>query len=299
MPRRHPAGPDAETMDERQDQTTGVSSNNAPADAGAGDAQPHPARRRSAHLDQHLDTDALSAYLDNQLDAPELTTAASHLARCEACQGDLAELRTTIKLLGGLPQYRPRRSFELGPEYASGTRSTRFSRLLPLLPALRVAAATVALLLMGVIAADIRFSDDMPASIPQAAPGTTSTAPSERGATEGLRSSEDRSAADEAGTGAGAAEPAGEQADRALEAAPAAVPTAVNSNPTADTSIAAPAQREPVADGAPSTGGNRPSAWRLAEVGLALVLLWLLVGLIGLQRLKRTGNHRAGTQRPL
>ncbi len=281
-------------MDERQDQESGVSPNNAPADGGAGHSERGPSRRRSAHLDQHLDTDALSAYLDDRLDEPERTLAASHLARCEACQGDLAELQATVALLSGLPQYRPRRSFELGPAYASRGQPSRFSRFLPLIPALRVAAAVVALLLVGVTAADIRFADDTRPPAQQAVSRSTAPSTSETEATEGRQTSEDLPAADDAGSSAGVAEPAGEQADRALQAVPAAPATVAASNRTADTSLAAPAEADPATDRAPSTGSNRPSAWRLAEVGLALVLLWLLVGLVGLQRLRGTSDPRAG-----
>ncbi|MDP9472828.1 MAG: zf-HC2 domain-containing protein [Chloroflexota bacterium] len=281
-------------MDERQDQELGSNSNDAPADAGAGDNEPRAPWRRSAQPNQHLDTDALSAFLDNRLDEPDRTIAASHLARCDACQGDLGELRTTIALLRGLPQYRPRRSFELGPDHASQGQPNRFARLLPLIPALRVAAAVVALLLVGVTSADLRFSDATPPAGRQAIPGVTATSPGAPNAAEGAQSSEDPSAADEAGPGTGAEAPAAEQADRALQAAPGAAPTATEPDPTPETSIAAPAEAEPAADRAPATGSTRPSAWRLAEVGLALLLLWLLVGLVGLQRVKRSAGRRAG-----
>jgi len=287
------AQPDAETMDERQDQEPGTSPNNAPAGAGAGGKEAYAPRRRSAQPDQHLDTDALSAFLDDRLEEPERTIAASHLERCEACRGDLAEMRATVTLLSRLPQYRPRRSFELSSAYAVRNQPSRLARLLPLIPALRVAAAAVALLLIGVTTADIRFSDDTPPAARQAIPAVRATSQSATFEREGDESSEDQSAADEGESGGGDQAPAAEQADRALQAAPAGGATGRNPNATPEAPVAAPARGEPLSTGAPAAGNTRPSAWRLAEVGLALVLLWLLVGLVGLQRLNRNAGSRA------
>ncbi|MDP9364981.1 MAG: zf-HC2 domain-containing protein, partial [Chloroflexota bacterium] len=42
---------------------------------------------------QHLDLDALNAYLDGRLDPAERAAAAAHLAECAACRGELTELR--------------------------------------------------------------------------------------------------------------------------------------------------------------------------------------------------------------
>lgn len=114
---------------------------------------------------QHLDLDALSAYLDGALEPGEQAAARAHLAACAACARDLAELRATVSLLQGLPQYAPRRSFQLGPEHApeanvAAARVGRglegwFERLLPWFPSLRIATVAVAVLLVAVIAGDL------------------------------------------------------------------------------------------------------------------------------------------------
>ncbi len=104
---------------------------------------------------QHLDTDALSAYIDDRLDGAQKATATAHVATCDDCRHELAELRATIALLNGLPQYRLRRSFTLGSEFSHPVRTSRLARLLPLFPALRAAAVACLLLLAGVGAADI------------------------------------------------------------------------------------------------------------------------------------------------
>src|SRR5688572_22225971 len=90
---------------------------------------------------QHLDTDALSAFIDDRLEGDLSLAAAGHIASCSDCRRELAELRSTVSLLSGLPQYRPRRTFALGPEYAHPVRTSLFARLLPLLPRLQAATA--------------------------------------------------------------------------------------------------------------------------------------------------------------
>jgi anti-sigma factor RsiW len=77
----------------------------------------HPADRPG-----HLDIDAVSAFVDRDLDADELTTIEFHLHECPACHREVLEIRTTVVLLAGLPQYTPRRSFCLGHEHARASR---------------------------------------------------------------------------------------------------------------------------------------------------------------------------------
>ena len=66
----------------------------------------------------HLDIDAVSAFVDRDLEAADLTTIEFHLSQCPACEREVLEIRTTVLLLSGLPQYEPRRSFLLGHEHA-------------------------------------------------------------------------------------------------------------------------------------------------------------------------------------
>jgi Putative zinc-finger len=82
----------------------------------------HPADRPG-----HLDIDAVSAFVDRDLEADDLTTIEFHLHECPACHREVLEIRTTVVLLAGLPQYTPRRSFCLGHEHARASRR-RLSR---------------------------------------------------------------------------------------------------------------------------------------------------------------------------
>src|SRR5215217_4745099 len=82
----------------------------------------HPADRPG-----HLDIDAVSAFVDRDLEPDDLTTIEFHLHECPACHREVLEIRTTVVLLARLPQYTPRRSFCLGHEHARASRR-RLSR---------------------------------------------------------------------------------------------------------------------------------------------------------------------------
>lgn len=73
----------------------------------------------------HLDIDAVSAFIDRDLDPDDLATIAFHLAECPPCKREVIEIRTTVVLLSNLPQYAPRRSFCLGHEHARALRRRR------------------------------------------------------------------------------------------------------------------------------------------------------------------------------
>ena len=272
---------------------------------------------------QHLDLDALSAYLDGALEPGEMAAARAHLATCPECGEDLAELRATVALLQGLPQYAPRRTFQLGPEHARGAtrapaRVTRgvegwFERLLPWFPTLRIATVAVAVLLVAVIAGDLvtnRGSEmagpgqsrgimadattseaEMPAPAPameappvadedaelarEAAPRSAAYQPtmSTFAESEPLATGESITfGARDAFSGTESTAPASMEMDEAEEDASGIV-----------VSPAAPATTAPEEVSDPAAG---PSGWRLAQVGLGLALVWLIVSLVGLNRIR-------------
>ncbi|MGH2558900.1 MAG: anti-sigma factor family protein [Thermomicrobiales bacterium] len=330
---------------------------------------------------QHLSADNLNAYFDGELSAAARSHAESHLQSCAACRRDLADLRTTVTLLRGLPEQRPRRSFLLSPELARTSRTSWFLRLMPSLPALRTATAVVAMLLVAVIAGDVWTNQgDEPDRTAQEAPSTdgasrefepagaapalTATAPApttskepeaalalptptapppaqaaeaapitptrermsafteapeesaadeeappaapaaDSAADEEIASDEgDSSAADDqaAGAGSGASGEAAAQSIPPTATAtpnptatplPTATPSPVPSPsstpaPTATASPTPAPTPTPVAQPS-SDGGSRPSLWRIAEIGLGLLLAWLIVSIIGIRRLRRS-----------
>jgi hypothetical protein len=116
------------------------------------------------HEDRHLSLETISAYLDAELTADERGVAAAHLSTCQHCQSELQSLRATTTLMRSLPDMRPAKSFQLGPEYAKNARgaagSSWLARMLGLMPALRAATAAVALLLVVVVAGDVLTNQD-------------------------------------------------------------------------------------------------------------------------------------------
>ncbi len=72
-----------------------------------------------AQENRHLTTEQLSALLDGEVSAEERTQWEAHLATCQRCQQELANLRRTVALLHALPQPALPRSFELPAEIAA------------------------------------------------------------------------------------------------------------------------------------------------------------------------------------
>ncbi|MFM9106126.1 MAG: anti-sigma factor family protein [Chloroflexota bacterium] len=240
------------------------------------DAGDQPSRAAGERI-RHLDLDLLSLHVDGALDPGERRSAEVHLASCAACSLDYTELRVTVTLLQGLPQYEPRRSFALGPEYgkirrrplppsrqvpapsvpsspwappaapvpAAAAASPWFARVLPGTRTLTLATGAVAVALFAAIAGDALVAD------PPVSPAL------------GLRTGQ---------VATSILQPTGAQAPADV-AAPAA--------PAAETAPADPALQQE--NGAPAAvaASSRPSPWRIAQIGLAMLLLWLLVSLGG------------------
>jgi hypothetical protein len=236
---------------------------------------------------QHLDVDALTAYLDHALDDSERQVADTHLAICADCRHELSELGATVTLLHGLPQYAPRHSFQLGPEHARlGPRpSGWFTRLLPALPALRLATIAVAVLLVAVTAGDLILGgrgDREPA-----APSSGVAVPS-----AAVISARQQAPAPVQGVADQQQDAGGTKStDLASERVGGTSPPSAASEASGQVSSPGP---DSIAGGgatpgsAPTRGmSNVPSWWRLAEVGLGLILMWLLVTVVGVERLRR------------
>lgn len=275
---------------------------------------------------QHPDTETLSASLDGRLASWERDTVAMHVAGCSDCRRELTELRATVLLLNDLPRYEPRRSFQISPRQlrtAPEDSWAWFTRLLPALPALRTATMAVAILLMAVSAGDVLVhrnggeSNDVTAPQGQAlnALGTETVQPSSnQQANEPMMAAQDAPSTT-SGSGAAAAgvqpeldqaadqQEGGQQAP--MEAAPGS-DNAVVTVPAADERNEETGQQTAILQATGQSGSSaisgrnagtprpvaatprqRPSAWRLTEVGLGLILLWLIVTVAGLQRLRR------------
>ena len=75
-----------------------------------------------SHL-SHLTTRQFSAFLDQQLAAPEQSTCQTHLNTCASCQHQLIELQQTVLLVRALPQAPLPRSFMLSAEVLAGEKA--------------------------------------------------------------------------------------------------------------------------------------------------------------------------------
>lgn len=87
---------------------------------------------RVAKQERHLTTEQLSAYLDKQVTANDVSQYDAHLNTCEQCKQLLAELRQTALLLRSLPQPALPRSFVLSESLLASTRPAQPVPLRPL-----------------------------------------------------------------------------------------------------------------------------------------------------------------------
>src|SRR5579884_2217686 len=116
-------------------------------------------QRRGQTQGPHLDTETLSAYLDGELRAPdELDRVRAHLASCQSCRRDLAELRTVVQLLGEQSLPEAPRSFRLTPAMAAPAETVEPAPIpwaIRAQPALRRLTALAAVLLVVVVTSDL------------------------------------------------------------------------------------------------------------------------------------------------
>lgn len=252
---------------------------------------------------EHVSDALLSAFINNEIDDTQVGNAVGeHLARCTVCRREVQDLRVVVSLLAELPQPEPARSFRLTPAMVPARPLRRDPGYLRLQQGMRWAAAVAAVLLLLVFGTDIVIhragvpaADRMStASQPFSAAERASEGPA--GGAGGQTGGGPYSPAAEAPVAAGANEAPAAESPTARGNAGSAVPgAAMDSAPSATTlhapeaspaletdealpTIAAPA--EPA-----STDRPMPSAWALAELALALVIVWLLVVSIALPRL--------------
>ncbi len=114
----------------------------------------------------------LALYLDGELSLGDQRRLEDHLAACEACRIELAELRAVKRALGSIPLEDAPRSFALTPGMLEGPRRSGASTLRRLEMASRLAAAGLAVALAVVLVADLRGGQEAgpgPAAAPKSA----------------------------------------------------------------------------------------------------------------------------------
>jgi hypothetical protein len=267
----------------------------------------------------HLDIDAVSAFVDRDFGPDELTALEFHLHQCPACHREVLEIRATVLLLAALPQYAPRRSFCLDHGHARRARhasvppspvpggpvwpaapgmagaAVGVGRYGAWLPGLQTVAVAVGVLLLLVTMGDMlglpettgqqfavstavaATASSMDNAVPPAAP-----LPEEpaffRQAAESDPDAEGTNALDSASeeiSTDGASAPGPEASAAALLTPAAAVGR--ESAPTDQTAGGA---------GSGTSGASRPALLQWVKVGLAVLLAWLVVTIIGLRRVR-------------
>lgn len=122
----------------------------------------------------------LSAYVDGQLTPKEQATMEAHLAGCQACRHELADLRSVVSLLRSVPQAAVPRSFALR-QVPPAARAWWLRYETPL----RFATATAAVLLVALVAGDALLKPPTTSLPNPAAAPETETQRSAAGGPEG------------------------------------------------------------------------------------------------------------------
>jgi hypothetical protein len=251
----------------------------------------------------HIDDDALSAFVDQELGPEETARTGAHLETCTDCQERLDGLRSVAVLLRRLPEVEPPRDFALGPRLVA--EPPNVVRLKRWYTAARVAATALAAVCVFLLAGTLYFdaksapptrveaprpvSLAAPAAAPAALPPPAASAP--------------RAASPESSQAA----PAAAQAPASAAAGDAAPHPNVISTPQADDQVAAatsvsplptpPPTPVPTAVPAPvaavvATAESSPGApFGLGALAAGiLAIIALLIALVARQRLQRAST---------
>jgi hypothetical protein len=104
-----------------------------------------------------FDPEQLHAYIDDELPTDERAAIDRAVESDAGLRQELLELQATASLLASLPEFTPRRSFQLGKEHARPTpiSAGRVVRLLPIMRTLSVAAAIMFMVVGGALFLDL------------------------------------------------------------------------------------------------------------------------------------------------
>jgi len=261
----------------------------------------------------HPSEDELSAYINGDIvDGDELQRLQAHLSTCASCRETLSELRAVVGLLRGMEHPTPSRSFRLDPSMVPAPVVRIDPWLVRAQPVLRRLTALAAVLLLFVVVADVlahQGGHDAQTRSVAFSSSSAQTTSSSAGAALAPAVSESTSA----GSSGSAAQPSTEIPAATAAAAAAdnakasgvgtpiaaagslAVSTGVSSASQAaatsqTTSAPAVAPGESPPEQAPTStpsGNAGTSYWRLVELAVGVVVIWLLFMTVALPRLVR------------
>jgi len=247
----------------------------------------------------HIDDEALSALVDNQLTPDEAARVRAHVDSCSACQERSQGVRSVAELLRGLPDVEPPRDFQLGPRVLADPPNV--IRLRRWYTATRVAAASLAavfvFLSVGTLYVDSRTAAapavstvadatqpqvlSAPAAAPQNAAAAAQAAPKPAAAVAARQPSP----VPAAGVAA-AARPA--QASNPETDDQVAAATSVNPLPTLAPTPVPIARSVPIPPPQPAAPSDTAAPWRnSAAIAGVLAVLALLAALVARHRLQR------------
>jgi anti-sigma factor RsiW len=233
----------------------------------------------------HLTDDELSAFVNGEIDEPETRERVlAHLDQCAECRDRLSETRAVVSLLNRLETPAPSRSFKLDLSMLAPKAVPVDPWIVRVQPALRRFTAIAAALLLVIVIADaLAHGGSGGGSQSTANSQTTSAQMSSGGAsTAAAFSSAATSAARD--SQATTAESAGKSVPPQTASGASSTATAVSAVSQAPAS--SQSQGEPLSDASPSTQSGT-SYWRLIELAVGVVVVWLLFLTVALPRLLR------------
>ncbi len=217
----------------------------------------------------HLTEDELSAYINAEItESDALERFRAHVDECAACRERLEGMRTVVLLLNRSNQPVPSRSFKLEPSMLAPAPAAIDPWIIRIQPVARRLTAIAAALLLVIVVADVVAHQGSSVGNPPSSRNVTTSVQTTSGGAQSFASS--------AGATAAAT---------AASAAPAVVES--GSAPTSDSQKSATEapQAAPITAAAPQTH-TRLSYWRLLELAVGVVVVWLLFMSVALPRIR-------------
>jgi hypothetical protein len=247
----------------------------------------------------HPSEDELSAYLNADIaDLDDLQRLQAHLETCASCREHLAELRAVVWLLRGVENPVPSRSFRLDPSMVGAPVARIDPWIVRIQPALRRLTAIAAVLLVMLVVADGLVHQNSGEGGVRSVSGSSSTSQTTSGSSAVLSAAAAQTESTSAGAGVqqSVSSPAAVAAATAASAADTTAKTSdAGTAAAAATSAAAPVA-QPAATGQPQPEPSPTSEpvkhtgtsyWRLIELAVGVVVIWLLFSTVALPRLVR------------
>lgn len=240
----------------------------------------------SAAGSMHPSEDELSAYINGDItDLDELQRLEAHLETCARCREALSELRTVVWLLNRTESPIPSRSFRLDPSLVVAPATLVEPWIVRIQPALRRLTAIAAVLLVFLVVADVLVHQNGGETATRSDGATTETSAASAALAPAATAASSQAGTTSAGDNA---QPAAATAASAFSSAAGSVTKSAPGTPVATAAVGAISQPQPTlpppSNPAPSA---RPSYWRLLELAVGVVVIWLLFLTVALPRLVR------------